>query len=453
MLIDAMLWAGFMICGQEDIAVRVLWVCNIMLPVIARALQRECSNKEGWLTGLMDALVKENSQVELGVAFPVAPGEELLKGSTQGIHYYGFRENTIKPEVYDPALEQDMQEILQDFQPDLLHCFGTEYPHTLAAARAYNRPDRTLIGIQGLCLVYADAYMANTPREIWHTTTFRDWFKKDNMLKQQEKFRQRGRWEQEAVRLTGHVAGRTDWDRHWTARWNPQVRYHLLQETLRPCFYEGEWQYGNCRRHSLFMSQGDYPIKGLHYMLEAMADIVRQYPDAHLYVAGNCLLRKGPTAILRISGYGRYLERLLGKYNLSGHVTFLGSQNAAQMKEQYLNCNAYVCASSIENSPNSLGEAMLLGVPVVAGVVGGVGSMIRPEEGWLFQGFSGDEDGELQRISRELREQVTEVFALQEQVTERTRKAREHARQTHDAAQNLEQLLELYRELVRKETA
>lgn len=426
---------------------KILWVCNIMLPVIARALQRECSNKEGWLTGLMDALMREASQVELGVAFPIAPGEELLKGEVQGIHYYGFRENTGKPEVYDPALEQDMQEILQDFQPELLHCFGTEYPHTLAAVRAYDRPDRSLIGIQGLCAVYADAYMANTPREIWHTTTFRDWLKKDNMQNQQEKFRLRGRWEQEAVRLTGHVAGRTDWDRYWTTKWNPQVQYHVLQETLRPCFYEGEWRYENCRRHSLFMSQGDYPIKGLHYMLEAMADIVHQYPDAHLYVAGNCLLRKGPTAALRISGYGRYLERQIRRHNLTDHVTFLGSQSATQMKEQYLNCHAYVCVSSIENSPNSLGEAMLLSVPVVAGVVGGVGSMIRPEEGWLFQGFSKDEDGELQRISQELGEQVMELFVREERVAERTQKARVHARQTHDPTKNLEQLMDLYREL------
>ena len=29
---------------------RVLWVCNIMLPVIAEALHREASNKEGWLS-------------------------------------------------------------------------------------------------------------------------------------------------------------------------------------------------------------------------------------------------------------------------------------------------------------------------------------------------------------------------------------------------------------------
>lgn len=432
---------------------RVLWVCNIMLPVIARTLGRECSNKEGWLTGLMEALLAvdyQNAQaprVELGVAFPVSPKEELLKGEAGQVRYYGFRENTGKPEVYENGLEQDMQEILQDFQPDILHCFGTEYPHTLAAVRAFGRPQSSLIGIQGLCAVYAEAYMANIPVRLRNITTFRDWLKRDNMLRQQEKFRLRGKWEQEAVRLTGHVAGRTDWDRRWTTEWNPQVRYHLLQETLRPCFYEGEWKYDNCRRHSIFMSQGDYPIKGLHYMLDALASIRDQYPDVHLYVAGNCLLRTGPLAPLRISGYGKLLEAQMKKYELAEHVTFLGSQDGEQMKEQYLRCNAYVCVSSIENSPNSLGEAMLLGVPVVAGLVGGVGSMIRPQEGWLFPGFSGEEDGEMQRISQDLRQQVMEVFALGEQVTERTQKAREHARQTHDGKKNLGQLLELYREL------
>ncbi len=439
---------------------RVLWVCNIMLPVIARALQRECSNKEGWLTGLMDALLAAGhpsarvfkgsqgaARVELGVAFPIAPGEELLKGDTGRVRFYGFRENTEKPEVYDPGLERDMKAILLDFQPDILHCFGTEYPHTLAAVRAYGKPGSSLVGIQGLCAVYAEAYMANIPGKLRNRTTFRDWVKRDNMRRQQQKFRRRGKWEQEAVRLTGHVAGRTDWDRYWTVKWNPGVRYHLLQETLRPCFYEGQWQYENCCRHSIFMSQGDYPIKGLHYMLDALAAIRSQYPDVHLYVAGNCLLRTGPLAPLKISGYGRLLEAQIREYELEEYVTFLGSQDADQMKEQYLYCNAYVCVSSIENSPNSLGEAMLLGVPVVAALVGGVGSMISPEEGWLFPGFSGEEDGEMQRISQELQRQVTEVFSRQEQVTERTRKAREHARQTHDAEKNLHQLLEIYREL------
>ena len=36
---------------------RVLWVGNIMLPVIAEALHREASNKEGWLSGLLSQIV------------------------------------------------------------------------------------------------------------------------------------------------------------------------------------------------------------------------------------------------------------------------------------------------------------------------------------------------------------------------------------------------------------
>lgn len=427
---------------------RVLWVCNIMLPAIAQSLHRECSHKEGWLTGLFDALCEGAPELELGVAFPVSPAEELLKGSINTVRYYGFRENTGKPEEYDPAVEQDLREILQDFKPDLLHCFGAEFPHTLAALRVYGRPDRSIIHIQGLCTLCAEAYMANLPENVQTSVTFRDWLRRDSLLQQQKKFRLRGQHEQEAVKLTGHVTGRTDWDRQWTMRWNPDVAYHLLNETLRPCFYQGKWQYENCRRHTLFMSQGDYPLKGLHYMLDAMPAILDRYPDAHLYVAGNSLLRSGLLGHLKISGYGRYLGEQIKRLGLSAHVIFLGSLTGEQMKQQYLECNACVCVSSVENSPNSIGEAMLLEVPVVAGKVGGIPTLITEEEGWLFPGFCGEGDGQAKRISGELARSVLEVFDLENRVQERTEKAVVHARRTHDRSGNLQQLIGLYGELI-----
>ena len=46
------------------------------------------------------------------------------------------------------------------------------------------------------------------------------------------------------------------------------------------------------------------------------------------------------------------------------------------MKSEYLKSNVYICPSSIENSPNSLGEAQILGVPCVAAYVGGIPDMI-----------------------------------------------------------------------------
>lgn len=427
---------------------KVLWICNIMLPAIAESLGRECSHKEGWLTGLFDALRKEAPELELGVAFPVSLTESLLKGSIDGAVYYGFRENTDKPEVFSAEALLDIQEILQDFEPELLHCFGTEYPHTLAAVQAYGRPDRSIVGIQGLCTLIADAYMADLPEDVQRSATFRDRLKKDSLLQQQNKFRLRGQQEQQTLSLTGHVAGRTDWDRQWTTKWNPKVRYHLLNETMRSCFYQGKWQYESCRRHTLFMSQGDYPLKGLHYMLNALPAIMKQYPDTHLYVAGNSLLRSGVLAPLKISGYGRYLQEQIGRLGLSEHVTFLGKLTGEQMKEQYLISNAYVCASALENSPNSIGEAMLLGVPVVTAKAGGIVSMITEQEGWLFSGYCGEGDGG-ERIGRNLADCVLEVFAAEGQVTERTEKAAAHARRTHDGQRNLQQLMELYRELTK----
>lgn len=38
---------------------RVLWLCNIVLPVIARELGMEVSNKEGWISGMADTLLKK----------------------------------------------------------------------------------------------------------------------------------------------------------------------------------------------------------------------------------------------------------------------------------------------------------------------------------------------------------------------------------------------------------
>ena len=52
---------------------RVLWLCNIMLPMIAKKLGLPASCNEGWLTGLAESLQQNNEEkgVELGIRFPM----------------------------------------------------------------------------------------------------------------------------------------------------------------------------------------------------------------------------------------------------------------------------------------------------------------------------------------------------------------------------------------------
>ena len=90
---------------KGEVQMKVLWVCNIMLPAIAKRLNLPCSNREGWLSGLLDRVVmeQERNRIELGIAFPV---EESLGnfdrmmplGENISCHCYGFVEDLAAPE-------------------------------------------------------------------------------------------------------------------------------------------------------------------------------------------------------------------------------------------------------------------------------------------------------------------------------------------------------------------
>ncbi len=68
--------------------------------------------------------------------------------------------------------------------------------------------------------------------------------------------------------------------------------------------------------------------------------------------------------------YQNYTKTLIRQLGLQEAVHYTGPLNEQAMCEQYLHSSLYVLCSSMENSPNSLGEAMLLGMPCVASAMG-----------------------------------------------------------------------------------
>lgn len=425
---------------------RILWICNIMLPAIGQELGLPYSNREGWLSGIFEKVRKKEAPFTLGICFPLGETEirklKEKKFSIEGAVCYAFEENLSTPEVYDAGMEDVFREIIRDFSPDVVHIFGTEFPHTLAAVRAFRKPERTLIGIQGLCGEIAKVYMAGLPKEVYGKVTFRDWLRKDSMRRQEEKFIRRGENEKKAILGCGNITGRTCFDREGTARINPDARYYFMNETMRKEFYTGKWSPGGCEKHSILLGQGDYPLKGMHFVLEAAGLLVRKYSDLKLYVAGNSILEQGTfKEKIKLCAYGKYLLSLIKKYGLEDKVIMTGKLNAEEMKGRFLKSSVFVCASVLENSPNTVGEAQLLGVPVVASETGGIPDMVTDGvSGLLFP--AGDVKELADKIEAVWDERVgADGLCLAERLCEG---AREQARIFHDGEKNYLRLLEIY---------
>ena len=433
---------------------RVLWLCNIMLPAIAEKLHRESSVKEGWISGLLERFLKDGGKngVQLGIAFPVddtlGQYQDDFVWNEVCVSCYGFFEKLDEPENYQPDMEKRLKNIVEHFKPDVIHIFGTEYPHALAMAKVVENKNKLLVGMQGVISLCAEEYLAELPDTVVSRRTFRDVLKKDSILQQQAKFAARGKNEERVLHLVGNVTGRTAFDKAFCKKVNADAAYHVMNETMRPCFYNGKWELEACKKHRIFFSQADYPLKGFHFLLEALPGILEKYPDTEVVIAGNTIIRNGLMGKIKISSYGKYLAALIQKYELQNKIRFLGKLSADQMKQEYLKCHTFVCASVLENSPNSVGEAMLLGVPVISSNVGGVPSMITDRsDGLLFE--KGDVNGLIEAVLEMWNpEPAAGVLYMTGKMTlaEKLGKAAAiRAKKVHDGDANFRRLVEIYR--------
>ena len=412
---------------------RLLWLSNLAPGPVRQALTGE-KGSGLWMEHVLEDLPRV-ADVQLMMVCPWE-GEESGNLSSRW-SYQTFRRQ--RPEELYDLQKQMFRRILRDFQPDVIHIWGTEFSHSLAmvlAAEELHMLDRVVIGIQGLCLCVGRHYLEGLPIRVQLRFTFRDFLRQDNLVQQKTTFLRRGKNEVTALQKVSHVIGRTHWDRACVRQIHSAAQYHFCNETLRKSFYEGCWSYENCVRHRIFASSCLYPIKGFHYALEAFAQILKEYPDAVLAVPGanpQCRWR----GLLRQDSYARHLKEMMDLYSLEGHVEYLGSLSEEEMKAEYLKANAFIMPSSIENSSNSLGEAMLLGVPCAAADVGGTSTLMQDGEGILYQGTA----------PYMLADAVCRIFAMGAQAETMGAAARAHARKTHDPEVNFYTLMKIYQQI------
>ena len=364
---------------------KVLWVSLIKFPPLCTYLGESISAHCGWLYASANALLERMPNLQLGVII-YSYGSEFVEHHVNGITYYMVP--TKKMSKTDRRQVAKCKEALRSFQPDLIHIHGTEYSLAQAVCMANEGKVKTVANIQGLAgpyTRYADGGLSLF--EKWTNITPLDFYRNTFLLRAKKSFKQRAVCEKYVIRHISDIIGRTQWDHDHVMTINPKLHYHFMNETLRDSFYEKPiWNFDRCKKNTVFVSNSGAPLKGAHQVLKALKIVLKSYPNTVVNFCGSIVLNMDFKTRLRFQGYHLYLRKLVKQLGLKKHVNFVGTLSELQMKQAFLDAHVFVMPSAVENSPNSLCEAQILGVPVVASYCGGTPSLVEEgKTGYMYR--------------------------------------------------------------------
>lgn len=267
-------------------------------------------------------------------------------------------------------------EVVELVKPDLIHIHGTEnfFGFIIDSTRI-----PIVISIQGFITVIYHKFFAGINKKHLNVSKgfinsligykpFKTTYKRFKTMKETEKT---------ILKKCNHVIGRTDWDRNVCQILNPNIQYYHNDELMRNSFYNNKWENSKTNTLRIFTTSGNFFYKGIETLCHAITLLIEAgFNSFEWKVAGVC------ENDLVIKVVKKQLKKLFPKSNL----IFLGKLSEYELVNQLLISDLYIMPSHIENSPNNLCEAMILGMPCIAANSGGTSSLlVNKKEGILIQ--------------------------------------------------------------------
>jgi len=350
---------------------RVLWF-SVTAACYSSALTKGGFNGGGWVSSL-EKIIKCHPEYHLGIAFEFQ--SDKFKDTIDGVDYYPIHDNLTLKEHFRREYTLSYEEkilvpaalrVIEDFKPDIIQCFGTEWPFGLVAQHI-DIP--VIIHMQGSYPSYFNALYP--PRyNKWTKLTYEitHFHIKDviRALFVEKKGIQRTEREFRIMKVNKYFFGRTDWDRSITNILSPNSMYFVGNEALRDSFYYSNLKWTPKYRDEISIcTTGNGTLwKGLDVVLKA-ASILKS----------NTNLRFKWKIIGGVSNV-QYIEWMENLKFSECNIKFAGVLDENHLRDELLNCDIYVHPAYIDNSPNALCEAMFLGCPCIASNAGGVSSIL-----------------------------------------------------------------------------
>jgi glycosyltransferase involved in cell wall biosynthesis len=365
-------------------------------------------------------------EIEVATAYPTLTDGQFEEN---GVKYCAIRQPK-RPYVYFACREKDLARcvrLVHERRPDVVHIHGLERFYGLMAARKLISAP-CVISLQGFMTVGERVfYGALSPVEIWRSHRLMEFATLRGLFWVHRAFVRGARQEREILSGAPRFLGRTAWDRAQVRYFNPNAKYFHVGELLRDAFSRCTWDLSTCDRHSVIYTNAGRPHRGTEVLLRAMVAVKREFPDAKLLLAG---------AVGTRSGYERFLRRTIVESGLGSSVELLGYLDASALARQLSRAHVFAMSSFMENSSNSLCEAMQVGLPCIGTSAGGTVSLIdHGRTGSLTP--TGD--------APVMASEILRIFRDDEYARRIGAAAREEASERHAPQRVLSQLLAAYR--------
>ncbi len=340
-----------------------------------------------WLQTLDLAL---QDKVDLNIAFYHTENIQFTVGNT---NYYGIAKyknyfEKIKYQflerffdfVFDTEHLNEYLKIVDLVKPDLIHIHGTENPFGCLIGKLSNP---IIVSIQGLTNSVLRFYSVGIGEKYLKTRQFsykssKEFFFPTNFNNAREKFIRMSTIERKNLLNCQHIIGRTEWDKMITSVLAPKRTYYHNDEIMRTEFYSNEWSHiqNNSKKVIIHTTSDNVYYKGLETICDTILLLNTYGYNCIWNIAGI-----NPTDLI----VSVVKKRLKQEYPHKS-INFLGKLSTSELLDNMLRANCFVMASHIENSSNSLCEAMLMGMPSIATNAGGTSSiMTHRNDGILVQ--------------------------------------------------------------------
>lgn len=414
---------------------KVLFVVNALQKSFDTFISAPFTNSP-WVDAIIETLTSSDD-IDCGLALPVL-SNKIERHRVRTISIYGLPCSPAKPRTifsrryYHSNSEQELlvnlKKCIHEFNPDIVYVFGTENTMGLIS-RMIDIP--VVIHFQGSVNTVAQKWYTAIPlAEQKASLTMRKIFYKAGVYNEYFTFNTRGEREVEIMKGCNYFLGRTEFDKRLINFFSPNSAYFHCDEFIRKEFFEMTWSCSSFTNIRCISILKGVTYKGIDLLFDTAKVLKQNGRNNFKFV------------ICGVNENEEIAKMLINRYGKSGildSITFLGRLNTGELIREMLDSNIYIHPSYMENSSNSICEAMALGMPVVATNVGGTASLISDGfDGMLVQeGDAISLAATLSILSKNLR--ITRNIGLQ---------ARERAVKRHDPVTLKNRVIEIFNEIL-----